>query len=52
MSHSNCGQDSEGTGIHSFVEALKEIGLYTVKTVDLAVKRGRADVFWTPGQRL
>lgn len=40
MSHSNCGQDSEGTGIHSFVEALKEIGLYTLKTVDLSVKRG------------
>ena len=36
----NCGQGPEGTGIHSFLEALKEIGLNLVKTVDLGIKRG------------
>lgn len=47
----NCGQGPEGTGIHSFLEALKEIGLYLVKTVDLDSKKGRAVVSWTPRQQ-
>lgn len=46
----NCGQGPEGTGIHSFLEALKEIRLYLVKTVDLDIKKGRAVVSWTPRQ--
>ena len=47
-----CGQDPEGTGIHSLLEALKEMWLYLVKTADLGIKTWGADVFWSPRQQL